>query len=407
MEKHLDFRYSIPRPPGGPLVELSAEETEFSMKSELEILTTFHQIQNVREQWEKYQWFPEADPEFFRLIVESRPEIEGPYVIAVRRRDRVEAVLVGRVETVRLSDSGKLQPKLKVLEVVYGGLLGDWREENLDRLLQLLNQGLSAGVWNAVRFRMLNVQSPLWARAQTQFPRICRGSRSKPALHWKLRLPGSYEEFCQSLDGKIRKNHRRHAKRLENAFEDVSVRQLERVEDLQTIVQTSEAIMAKTYQHGFSKSWTSEEMAKRVALWLEKGVFQGFFLSVHGRACAYQHIYKYRGRAFAMGTAYDPEFQCYGVGRYIQLKAIEELCEAQDASELDFGYGDAEYKRELCRCHDEEADLVFFSSRGKSLLANGLRTGENAVMELMKRVLKSAGIFSLVKRVWRNSQRSK
>ena len=28
MESRLDFRYSIPRPPDGPVVELSAEEAE-------------------------------------------------------------------------------------------------------------------------------------------------------------------------------------------------------------------------------------------------------------------------------------------------------------------------------------------------------------------------------------------
>ena len=42
-----------------------------------------------------------------------------------------------------------IQPRLKVLEVIYGGMMGDWSGENLDRLLLFLKASLADGLWHA------------------------------------------------------------------------------------------------------------------------------------------------------------------------------------------------------------------------------------------------------------------
>jgi CelD/BcsL family acetyltransferase involved in cellulose biosynthesis len=378
---------------------------------EIEQLTNFEQIRRVREQWDRFQWYPEADADFVPIIMEHRPEVQGPCVLAARRDGEVEALLIGRVElspVARLPGfKTTLQPRLKVLRVVYGGMLGDWNEGNLDRLLVALKESLARGDFRAVWFEMLNLQSPLWERSQALFPRMCRGCASAPNLHWTLRLPKSYGDFLKGLDSKTRKNQKRHVNLLENDFSHLSVKRFDRVTDLDAIVNTSDRILSKTYQRGFGNAWTSVEMVKRVSLWLGKGLFTAFFLYANGEARAYQHILRYRGRAFAIGTGCDPGFQRYAVGRYIQLKALEDLCESQDASELDFGFGDAEYKRELCNQHCEEADLVLFGLNCSGLAANAMRTATIKGLQLLKRALRSAGMFGRIKRAWRESLRKR
>jgi hypothetical protein len=379
------------------------------MTQDFEALTTFEQIESVRQEWEQFQRWPETDPDFVRLIVESRVEVQGPYVIVLRRDGKVTGFLIGRVETVRLNGApgfgAAIQPKLKVLEVLHGGMLGNWSEEQMDGLLRQLKTSLSRGDWQAVRFRMLDVRLPLWLRSQLQFPWLCRGCVDAPNPHWSLRLPKSYEEFYQNLDSKTRKNLKRHTKLLESDFSDFSIKRLDQVADLDTILDTTDSIISKTYQKGFETAWTSDEMRKRVSLWLSKGLFKGFFLYANGKACAYQHVLKYRGRAFAVGTGYDPGFQRYGVGRYIQFEAVKDLCAAGGVTELDFGYGDAEYKREICQCRQEEADLVLFGFNCLGLCGNTLRTAEIKAVRLVKRALKSAGVFASLKKAWRDSRR--
>src|SRR6266513_722905 len=188
-----------------------------NVATSVEVLTTFEQIAAVRDQWERWNWFPETDADFVRIIVETRPEAKAPCVIVLRQDGVIQAMLVGRIEISRLNSlPAWTTPELKVLRVVYAGLLGDWSEENIDTCLRELKQGLSRGDWQAVHFHM--------------------------------------------LDSRIRKNLNRHRKRLEREFSDLSVKRFDQISDLETILNTSEAIIAKTYQQGFATGWATEEM---------------------------------------------------------------------------------------------------------------------------------------------------
>jgi hypothetical protein len=378
--------------------------------SNLQLLTSFEQIEAVQKEWERLQWYPETDPDFARLVVESRVESTGLCVIALSEAGSVRAIIVGRTDRARFQSFANfttaLQPKLRILRVLYGGVLGDWRQEDVDKLLIALREGLSRGAWDIVQFRMLNRQSEIWTRSKHHFIRICRGSVGPPNLHWALRIPKTYTEFLSGLDKIVRKNLKRHIKLLEADFSDVSVKRFDRAADLEIIATVTESIISKTYQEGLGKSWTSDEMRKRLALWLGKGCFRAFFLFVNGQPCAFQHVLKYRSRAFGQGTGYDPAFRRYGVGRYIQLKVLEDLCNSQDVIEFDFGHGDAQYKRELCRDYTEEADLVLFRISPGALLANAIRTGEIRLRQLSKLALKFIGMFAFVKAAWRESRRN-
>jgi CelD/BcsL family acetyltransferase involved in cellulose biosynthesis len=378
--------------------------------SSVELLTTFEQIASVREEWQTWTCFPETDPDFVRIIIQSRPEAKAPCVMVLRQTGVVQALLIGRIEICRLNSlptgAAAIQPHLKVLRVLYEGLLGDWTEQNIDTCLREIKQGLSRGDWHAVHFHMLNLRSPWWTRAEKMFPRYCRGSIAPPNAHWTAKLPKSYRDYFQSLDSRVRKNLNRHRKRLESEFSDLLVKRFDQISDLEAIVNTSEAIIAKTYQQGFTTGWSSEEMKRRVALWLGKGQFHAFFLYVNGQPCAYEHILKYRGGAYGMGTAYDPAFRSFSVGRYIQMKALEEIWKDEnDITRLDFGFGDAEYKRELCQICEQEADMVLFGSRPVSIWGNAMRTLEIRGVQLIKHALKSTGMFSAIKSRWREYRR--
>jgi CelD/BcsL family acetyltransferase involved in cellulose biosynthesis len=181
------------------------------------------------------------------------------------------------------------------------------------------------------------------------------------------------------------------------------VKQFDRPSDLQAIVTATDMVSEKTYQRGFAPAWASDEMSKRLSLWLRRGAYSAYIIYLNEKACAYQHVLKYRGRAFAVGTGFDPAFREYGVGRYVQLRAMERVFdEAAAITELDFGFGDAQYKRELCRTHDDEADLLLFAPRPRALAANAIRTLELAAVRLVKESLRYAGQFSRVKARWRN-----
>src|SRR5207244_10505338 len=113
-----------------------------------------------------------------------------------------------------------------------------------------------------------------------------------------------------------------------------------------------------------------------------------------------------RAGVYGMGTAYDPAFRPFSVGRYIQMKALEEIWKDEnDMTRLDFGFGDAEYKRELCQICEQEADMILFGSRPVSVWGNAMRTLEIRGVQLIKHALKSTGMFSAIKSRWREYRR--
>src|SRR6266513_3173542 len=166
-----------------------------NVATSVEVLTTFEQIAAVRDQWDRWNWFPETDADFVRIIVETRPEAKTPCVIVLRQDGVIQAMLIGRIEISRLNSlPAWTTPELKVLRVVYAGLLGDWSEENIDTCLRELKQGLSRGDWQAVHFHMLNLQSPWWRRSEKLFAPHSRGPVAAPNAHWTATLPKSYQE---------------------------------------------------------------------------------------------------------------------------------------------------------------------------------------------------------------------
>src|SRR2546427_12725260 len=144
---------------------LGAIARQESILSEIQLLTTFDQIESVSKAWKQLQWHPNADADFSRLITEGRKEIKGPCVLALREGEQVKALLAGRVRSSHLSDlpglPAAIQPRLKVLEVIYGGVMGGWAGGNLDGVLLFLTAAVGGGLLPAGRFLMFKLSAPL------------------------------------------------------------------------------------------------------------------------------------------------------------------------------------------------------------------------------------------------------
>ena len=91
-------------------------------------LRSMEDLESVQDAWRALQTHPNTDYDFYRLIVAARSEVIGPYVLVLSRGDQVEAILVGRLENVRmecrLGYKVICRPRARVLTIVHGGLMG-------------------------------------------------------------------------------------------------------------------------------------------------------------------------------------------------------------------------------------------------------------------------------------------
>ena len=85
----------------------------------------------------------------------------------------------------------------------------------------------------------------------------------------------------------------------------------------------------------------------------------------------------------------------------IQGYTEEDFCNDKTTEAVDYGFGDAQYKRSYCNQSWREASLYFFAPTLKGLKLNAARTATIGISQFAKSVLDRTGFLTKAKRVWR------
>jgi CelD/BcsL family acetyltransferase involved in cellulose biosynthesis len=135
---------------------------------------------------------------------------------------------------------------------------------------------------------------------------------------------------------------------------------------------------------------------------MEHGWFRAWVLYVRGAPVAFWPGEAFGGRFRSGIPGYDPAFNQYRVGTYVLMRMIEDLCADEAVTLLDFGFGDAEYKRRFGDRSWLEEDVLVYARRLRPAWVNIVRTsflGANAAAFALGR---RVGVFSRIKNWWRS-----
>jgi CelD/BcsL family acetyltransferase involved in cellulose biosynthesis len=80
---------------------------------------------------------------------------------------------------------------------------------------------------------------------------------------------------------------------------------------------------------------------------------------------------------------------------------IEDLCGDDGVSVLDYGFGEADYKRQFGNESWLESDVLVFAPSFKAARVNLTRTAIAGSADVAKRTLDRLGVLDSVKRRWR------
>ena len=92
---------------------------------------------------------------------------------------------------------------------------------------------------------------------------------------------------------------------------------------------------------------------------------------------------------------------------FLFLRMVEDLCLNNGIKLIDFGFGEAEYKRNYCDQKWEEASIYIFAPTFSGVTLNFLRSSTALLSRLAKALLERFNILQNVKRRWRDKLRSK
>jgi CelD/BcsL family acetyltransferase involved in cellulose biosynthesis len=364
------------------------------------------------------EWLPllgssiTTHPDYYRGVVANEPQVEGPYILTLRRNGVLEALLLGRFESVpmrcKLGYRTVYAPRVRAITIVYEGFIGRTDDENAAALVRELRAALQRGDADVLLFRHVKLGDPLRRAATEGLSFLERQHFGRTTVCWERTLPDSGEDFTSTLSKKTRSGVTRYMNRLRRDFgDDVTMRVFSSPDELDEMFRDLEQVASKTYQRGLGAGFRDEAgYRQRTQLSMEHGWFRAWVLYVHEVPVAFWPGEGFAGRFRSGIPGYDPAYEQYRVGTYVLMRMIEDLCEDPSISLLDFGFGDAEYKRRYGDKSWEEEDVLVFARRLRPAWVNAVHTGFQGANALAFSVGRRLGVFSRIKNWWRGRLRA-
>jgi CelD/BcsL family acetyltransferase involved in cellulose biosynthesis len=387
------------------------------------VVRTCAEVDTLRREWELLRErcaiiTPNADFDRFiatlRAIGTGEENGNGPEPLTVLLSDKSgpRSMVVGRHARRRISCSlgyGRVNtPMMRCWDIVYGGMvIAEGDTEAIRGVVDQVAAMLGTGTVDHVMFNHLPRGRALHVALQERFGR--RAIESKVETHWRFSFGAiRYDEMLKQFSSKHRYNIRRLDKLLVQYFgRDVKMREYRGVSELEAFTRGAAAVAAKTYQArlgaGFSDSTTWRAILQVEA---NRGRFRGYLLFGGGKPIAYQVGNVYGGTYFLEAIGYMPEFRELSPGTVLLLRSYKELCEG-GVSCVDYGFGDADYKRIYGTENWEESVLHVYGRGLKTRFAQWIDRSAAATSRVSIFGATLFGQLGQIKKRWRNALRKK
>ena len=339
---------------------------------------------------------PNSQPDRFLNLV--RAMNATPAIIEINSPDDGVGLIIARIESRSLTRSlgyfSIRTPRVRSLMVTYGGFLGNVSAYSA---LECLCDLLRSGKVDHVFLNHLQIDTPLFSALRNQ-PKTVEHA-SEP--HWKLKLDESFEKTMQRHSNRTRSKLRQEARNLARSFgNDLAFLTFEDANDLERALTEANSISRKTYHAKLgglvecSPIWSA--LLSSAA---EKGDFRAHFVTGRGQPLAFVLGMNEKHKFHALATAYLPEHSQYSPGKHAWLYAIERACK-DGLAWVDYGCGDAEYKRIYGTHSSQEASVNIY---GNTFRANITWIIDMVTLWIDNKLRRILGfrLAQRVKRTWR------
>ncbi len=369
----------------------------------VEVLTDVDEMERFRGFWLACNPPRDSDPDFFRFLIETRPQGDTPHILILRSGGELKALLVGRLIRTRLPIKiGYFRipsPQLRIL--IISGWLGEIDELRAALFVESLRQLLTNGEADAALLHYPELTSPLARQALAQPTFASRDHLIVREQHRVLDLPIGDKSFLASLSQNERYQQRKRDRKLAEGFAEVRIDAFSSPEDVGILMQHAEAIAQKSYQRNIGVGFAASNDARaRLEFLARVGWLRSFVLCIDDRPSAFWIGTLRKGIFVSDYMAFDPAFGGYAPGAYVTLGVIEILAKdgTDPARRIDFGLGNQAYKRRLTKQAVEEALVYIFAPNFRGLTANLLRSSLGRVNYTLKTLLGETGWLAIAKR---------
>jgi hypothetical protein len=372
----------------------------------LRIIDSLAEIDTLRDKWQSFQWHPNSDIDYYKQYIQSKSETT-PYIVVIERGLDIVAIFVGRISDreVKLAIGYKniFKSRFRSLTFIYGGILGNVKHKEVNIFISHLNEQLKGKKVEVIYLDDVDIRTEFYQNIKLLKQDGLLNQKTPYNLHWRMTLPKTMDDFYNGLSYKFRKNIRRSTRNLYEKYKNhVEIKCFTSIKDLPYVIDQNEAIAQKTYQRGlgvgFEKTYLSKSLMEIAA---NHGWMKCYILYINDEAIAFDRVYKYNNSLFLQDGGYNPDFKDVEPGTNLFIKILEDSFGKQQIDYIDFGFGDAPYKRRFCDSCWHEQTIIFFGKTFKCIAISVLLIILKQVNKKSIEFLKYLKIYEKVKHYWR------
>jgi len=378
---------------------------------QIHLLRSLEEARQILPVWERMHRSssplnPAVHPEIYFSEMKSAGADVEPYILLPGGNGRPEAMLVGRrmrhAVSCKVGYLDLLKPSLRCIFVDYGGLLGSYSDDVCRQVIDHLGRQLRTTDVQAVIFNHLRIDSLMYRLLNTSTCFHLRSHLPKVNAHWSMSLPEDMPMFYKRLSPKNRSSLKRYLKKLEQNH-NIRVADCSGAQALPGALSDAAGISSLTYQHRLDSGLVDDAATlDRLLTAAGHDLLCLHLMYVDDRPAAFQLGLKYQRTYYLQQMGFDPALGRLHVGTALFLKILERLCADPRLDRLDFGFGDAEYKRRYGDTRWSEATAYLFAPRPYPLAVNAARCLARGMSLSMQRLASKTGVESRLKRRWRN-----
>jgi CelD/BcsL family acetyltransferase involved in cellulose biosynthesis len=259
--------------------------------------------------------------------------------------------------------------------------------------------------YDGIMLEEIPTESELWRELKRS--KVFLVFRQSLATHYVIDLPSNYANYFQQLSQKTRTNIRRGARELDARLGGWEVRTFTAPEQIPELVQFVESIVTKTFHYHLLRqdlTMSNYQFVHNLTSYARQGWLRGYVLVRGRRAVAYSIGYVVNKNYQYELIGYDPTFAHASPGIVLLAYIIEDLIGAGIVDVLDFGAGEAGYKRLFGnRSYEEGAALIC----RRTLYASSAATAERVFAQLSAlgtRIVRRVGLNIRLKKFLRGKR---
>jgi hypothetical protein len=279
-------------------------------------------------------------------------------------------------------------------------LAGNADHEAAGRFLDAAAHYLGAGHAECLMLEDLDVATPLWqvASERESDAGLYIGRPGTPQPHWYIHFSAPASSYWQSVSGQTRYQARRAARRLPHV-----VRRFSTPRDVDTFLACTAYISPRSWQ-GLRlgpRLGLSECFRVHFTALAQLGALRAYVLYHQDQPAAFLYGWQWNGRFAYEEVAFDRALADFSPGRVLLHRVIEDLIADRCPEVVDFGAGDARYKRSFSNHESASGPVVLAPRSLKTQLWSGLCHTSAAVDRGMREILQRTGLYEHARRLYR------